>query len=401
MAKINKDAVAAIRSFFTETHNRDLKLTDETINGIFNSEKWDDLSEDEQMELLLKSEGIAQSVMVTDPGISVLANKLDEDDKAQEEITACIDATMKAKASAVDVYALFRRIYTKDELDAMPYPGTEAKDVGENQKPDIVKTTDNTGKKITKTWTNDFVSTLRRGKELENKIVDIKKEQKTPGSVPALKGKGSEGLAAELSDATARRNALRNMVKRAISVHHQYEAINAMPLVSIRWIKGKDGQTVMPDKCGTAKGRPVTGAPKPLWMFTTADAGEDGRDFSVTQMLAMDPAKALKAGGTLADLVATAATGADTPEGETQLTVDDFVSSVADFSTVLNKRENMALLLTKVAPVKDEDDTSADDLLESICRLYLNLAPIYNKNKSRYEAIINKDEEEEPARKVG
>jgi len=97
----------------------------------------------------------------------------------------------------------------------------------------------------------------------------------------------------------------------------------------------------------------------------------------------------------MADLTATSANGAATPTGETEKTVDDFTNDVVDYAAILNKRENMALLLTKVAPVKDKTDTSADDLLVSVCGLYLNLGDIYKKNKSRYEALINKGEEEE------
>lgn len=389
---VDQDLVDAVKDAFKDAKGRDLKLPDYAINGIASSDKWEDMDDEEKIAALLKAEETALQVSVTDPGISVLVAKID--DAAEAQITECIEAVMNSKTTAVDIYATFKRIYTKEDMDGMPYPGTDKDHVTDNQKPDIIKRPDNTGKMITTVWTNDFCQTMGRGKEFQSIIDDVKKEQKAPGSVPHLKGKGKQELAAMLSDATARRNALRSMVKRAISVHHQWEAINAMPLVTIQWIKGKSGGTVIPDKHGSDKGRSVTGSPKPIWIFNSDDPG-NGRDFSVTQMLAFDPAKALNGenGGNMADLIATAATGADTPTGEAEKGVDDFINDVVDYADMLNKRENMALLLTKVAPLKDKEDTSADDLLVSVCGLYLNLADIYKKNKNRYEALINKDDD--------
>jgi hypothetical protein len=392
--------LAAVREAFKDETGRDLAVSDKVLNmAIERCETWEEMEPEQTIKFLTGLEKQVADVSITDPGITLLVSKID--DQAEEEITACIDAVMKGKTTAVDVYAQFKRIYTREEMNAMPYPNTDKEHVSGNQRPDKVKTTDQTGKAITVQWTHDFVSAMGRGKEAENLIADVKKEQKAVGSIPTLKGKGKAELASILSDATARRNALRNMVKRAISLHHQWEAINAMPHLGIQFIKGKQGGTVIPNEFGEAKGKPVTGAPKPIWIYPADDAG-NGRDFSVTQVLAMDPAKALNMpeGGTMAELVATAATGADTPEGTPEATVDDFTAVVPDFATILNKRENMALLLKKVAPSKDASDSEPDDLLESICSLYLNLKPIYDKNKSRYERIINRDNEE-PELKTG
>lgn len=398
MANINKEAVTAIREAFTAAKGRELKLSDETINGIFNSEKWEELEEDGQMELLLKSEGIALSVMVTDPGISVLVSKLEADDEFQSELTDCIDAVMKNKTTAIDVYAQFRRILTKEDMDGAPFPGTDKDTVFGNHRPDKVVRVDQTGKEIVTVWTNDFVSALGRGKQYEGIIDEVKKEQKTPGSTQ-YKGKSKKELASLLSDATARRNAMRSMVKRALAFHHQFEAIAAMPQVEIEFIPGEGSSaTLIPDRFGvnSHKGIKVTGAPKPIWIYPKG-AASNGRDFSVTQVLAFDTAKALKGenGGSMADLVATAGTGAGTGEGEAAVTLDDFVKLAPDFWNVLNDRANMATLLKMVAPKKD--DTAPDDLLESVCSVYLALKPIYDKNKTRYETIINRKDEQEDA----
>lgn len=400
---LSKKEMSALRNTFKEQAGHELILSDEIVNAIYSRvENVDDMDDEEIVKLLTNAEQEVAKVAVTDPGISVLVSKID--DTFSAEIAECVGAAMKNKTTAVDVYAQMKRVYTKDEMDAMPVPGTDKDHVTGNQKPDKVSTKDQTGKPITKYWWNDFVSATPLGKQYENDIDDVKKEQKTAHSVPRFRGVGKADLASMLATATAQRNALRSMFKRAGSLHHQWEAIGSMPKVKISWIKGSekkaDGSkacTIMPDKFGQAKGKPVSGSPKPIWIRPEDDEG-GGRDFSVTQVLAFDVPLALKNGGTMADLIDTAKTGADTPEGDTGPTLEQFIDTVPAFAELLNKRENMATLVKKINTKEEgEWSPSANDLLESLCSLHLFLKPIYDKNKKRFEELLQEEEEEEKA----
>jgi hypothetical protein len=399
--------VAAIRESFKDTKGRELNLSDAVLENFIvgAGKRWTDLEDAEDPEkeccdLLEKAEQEAAKVSVSDPGITALVRKMDE--TVHAEIAKCIEAVVKGKTTAVDIYAQFRRVFSKDDMDAMPIPNTEAEHVGENQRPDKVKTKDHTGKPITVVWSNDFVSAMPEGKDFEGKLDDISKELKTPGSVPWLKGKGKADIKALQAEFSQKRNALRSMVKRAISLHHQWEAIATMPKIGLRWIRGtKEKGIVIPQDFGDNDfgERPVTVtlSPKPIWIYPK-DEPENGREFSVTQFLAFDADMALngEGQGTMADLVATAGrgtaateseegegTGADMPEDQAQAELSRMVHW-------FNKRDNVALVLKRIANRKA--DPEGADLLDNVGTLYLLLKPIYEKNKGAYEALQQKED---------
>lgn len=389
----------AIREAFETNRKRTLNLSDELLTTIVQraGKRWDafenaDDPEEAACEFLEQAEQTAQQVMVSDPGISVLIQKMDME--FHKAVKDDIEAVVVSKNSAIHIYSHFRRIYSLDELNSMPIPGTELEHVTGNQRPDKTKTKDNTGKPITVVWSNDFVSAMPEGREYEGILDEVAKEVKAPGSVPRLKGKSKQQLASIKSDANQRRNALRSMVKRAVSLHHQWEAIRSMEKIGINWIAGTKEKysAYIPEGYGEGdngdKPTIVTVAPRSIWLFPKDDPA-NGRDFSVTQLLAFDVPAAIAKGGTMADLVETAGRGAvdasddDNGDGE-DMPEDVAMATFSQLVNYLNKRENMANVLRIMT---DKKHPEHNDWLENMGDLYSLLFPIMRKTRSQYEAL--------------
>lgn len=404
MSKLTKAQKALIndaRSMFKNSKNRDLNIADELLITVLENgrEMLEEMDDDQTVAFLLKAEAENTKIAAApiDPGISNLAHKLDQDMHATQMFRENIEAVMTGKQNSVTCYADFKRIFTKDELDAMPYPGTDKDSpyLG-NFKPDIVKTIAKSGpqvgQEITVTWTNDFVSALAIGKQYETIMDNAKKELENGGSVPAYKGWGKADLKAELSDATARRNALRSMVKRAIELHHMFEGVKGMAKVNIRWIKskGEDNKKFISMPVGFGEEEPsikVTRAPKNLWIFPEGEP-ENGREFSVTQLLAFDVATANANGGTLDALIATGRKGkaeGEEKEGDgVDMTEMEAYANMARTINFLNKRENNANVLRILA---DKSHPEHKDWVELIGDSWGAFYTLARRIKTEYEAL--------------
>lgn len=391
LSKEDKKLVRAIRVSFSETEQHDLRLSDENIIAIVDRcENWDDMADAERHSLFVKAEQAMEKIAVSDPSITALVDKIDEVFEA--EIVSCVEGTMKSKTTAVDIYAQMKRVYSKEQLDETPIPGTDKDTAKGNKKPDKVTKVTSSGTEITKTFWNDFPDSTPEGREYNRTYDDVRKEQKTPGSVPALKDKSKKELASILSLATGKRNALRSMFKRAGHLHHQFEAIASMQHVKIEWIPGLSTGTVMPDKFGHAKGKPVTGSPKPIWIWPENEPS-NGRDFSVTQILAFDVDKANAEGGTMAALIASTK-GEPEPTELASMSPNEFEELIPDVVNFLNKKENFSTVLKRI---NSKDPAESDDLLDTLCTLYLITKTIYDKNKARFEKLQMKEDDEEKA----
>ena len=391
--------LAAVREAFKDAKKRDINLSDVVLNAFIEraGDKWDEMDEDENIKFILECEKEAAKVSVADPGISRLVAKMDG--HFHEVLKEQVEITIKGKTTAVQLYAQMRRIYTADEMDAFAYPGSSKDDmpatVGNfSYRMDKVVRKDNTGKDITTIWCNDFADSTPEGKEYNTDIDDVGKEKKASGSVARFKGYSKADLASILSEATTRRNALRSMFKRAIKLHHHLRAIGIMPKVGLKFSKAKGSKyIVIPENYGTGTDgtRPIkaTLAPKCLWMWP-ADAPEDGRDFSVTQILALDIGAAIAAGGSMADLVATSNRDTEPPEGvEGEGDGADMEPDAAQavFSQAinwLNKADNRANLRRIMA---DKKNTDRKDWIENIGDLFHLVSTEYTKVEAAYKAI--------------
>lgn len=396
---LKKEDLQAIRSAFEEDQGHDLRLTDDAISAIVNklggigSDEWESMPDDEKMKLFVKAEDAVKGIQVSDPSINAIVAKMD--DLFLKELDECVDATMKAKTTAVDIYAQFRRTMSKTMLDETPFPDFDEKDVvGTNFRPDIYEKKTPTGK-VRVVWSNDLVQAMPKGKQYQLDIDEGNKAIKDITSVPRFKEKSKKELKAIVSTATAQRNALRSMVKRALAIHHQFQAVEAMPLVSIEWIRGFDKArcAAIPKEYGkgTEEGSfLVTLSPKPLWICPIVDGkvqGSEGNDFSITQLLAFDVPKAIKLGGTVSDLKESAKAEPSTPETAT-FTPEVMDTNVVTTWAMLSQKDNIAALRKRlVAP--DNEDTR-----EAYCALALIMyKSIYEPNRKWYEARLEADTE--------
>lgn len=392
-----KAAMAALldgtKAAFKAVNDRDIKLSDKVLSEVLLRAKgWDDMDDDAKMAFLLKAEETASTVMVADPGISKLVAKMDK--PFLSVVDTCLEAKVTDKASAVMVLAQFRRVFTLGELNGMVMPGWDEKDAeGTGYKPDKRKIKATTGEPVTVVWTNDLVSSMPEGKGFEKDLDDAKKEQANAGST-RFKALNKDDLKAVIASATQGRNNLRSLVKRAIKLHHQWEAIRKLNQVGIRWISGNKAKGVtMPTKCGQGElgehFEMVSLSPKPIWIYDTADSSK-GRDFSVTQVLAFNPAAARlgENGGNMADLVATAGKSADDdqPEdgnkaGET-MADDEAQATGSMLVNFFTKTENRAAVMKAIADYKK--NASGVEWLGILMELDRFVHPIAEKNRNTY-----------------
>jgi hypothetical protein len=395
--------VEGIRDFFEseEGRNRTLKLSDTVLDMVVsNCKNWDDMEVEDKLKLLEQAESEASKVGIADPAISELATIFNEDDMANEELQACLEAVKKSKTTAVDMYAQFHRLYTLEQLNSFPRPGWTEKDAeGTNYKPDIVETKDKaSGNPVTTVWMDDFIFSLARGKDLWTKLDEVKKELKTSGSVPRLAKRSKKELEAMKSELSSQFNALTNMVKKAIDVHHSFEAVQNLPLVQIEWITVPEDQGIaIPSQFGTGKvGKDavfVSRAPKPLWIYPKGKPS-DGKNLSVGQLIGFKIPEAIANGGTMADLLKTLERGSgDGNEGDgdgadwSEEEAYEGLSKVANF---FSKRDNIAMLNKILADKKHED---RNDWLENVGEIYFRIKSVYNKYRSEIEEITGGDSE--------
>jgi len=410
------EVLQGIKEAFRSVNDRDIKLSDKALDMVIaNAKQWNDWDDDAKMAFLLKAETANEKIAISDPGISKLVAKIDPAFRAV--VDSCLEAKVTDKASAVMVLAQFRRVYTLSEMNGMPMPGWDEKDVeNTDYRADKRKIKTTTGDPLTDVWTNNFVSAMPEGKVFEDDLTVATKEKDNPGTT-RFKALNKDELKAVIASATQGRNNLRSLVKRAIKLHHRWEAARKLNQIGIRWIPGtKTKGVAMPDKFGSAEPVSyVTLSPKPIWIYDASDPSK-GRDFSVTQLLAMQPelARLGENGGNMADLIATAGKGADDAEeadgnkaGE-DMADDEAQATASMFVNFFAKTENRAAVMKKIADYKKNPD--GVDWLGIVMEMDRLIHPIAEKNRNTYlniqqakmrnEDIKAEDEVDNPEREV-
>lgn len=387
---LKKAELKAIRTVFEEERGHDLRLTDDAISAIVEKigvEVFTEKDVEEQLKLFDTAEAAFKNIAVANPAISGIVSKFDT--AFNKELDVCLDATIKNKSSAVDIYGQFKRLFTRDQLNEMPYPGSDADDVkGTNYKPDIVETKTPAGEKVRTVFINDLVQAHPIGKQAQADIDDAINEGKVSGSVARFKDMGKQKLRDLIASQTQVRNGMRSLFRRSLQLHHKLEAVTGMPLVQWSWIPGSD------DKCPLVpkdfKGKDfmkITRSPKPLWLVPVVDGTPDhanGQEFSVSQIIAFKPDKALKEGGTLGDLKVSGKAAPVTPDqlGES-MSVDTMDTTLVALNAKLSNTEQRAALRLRMAQ-PDNDEFKA-----SVCALYLNLKGTYEANKKWYDEYLH------------
>lgn len=394
---LKKPMLKVIREAFADDRGHDLKLTDDAISAIverIGEEEFKAMDGEEQFKLFDDAESAFKGIAIADPSINGIVSKFDKAFDA--ELEACIESVIKSKTSSVDIYGQFKRVLTREQLNEMPYPGSDADDVkGTNYKPDIVEKKAVSGGKIRVVFTDDLVAATPRGKAYQSDIDDASNELKVSGSVPRLKNMGKQKLRDMINSATQGRNAMRSMFRRSLQLHHKLEAIDGMPLVKWAWIKGNDDKCpLVPETFKGDKFLKVTRSPKPFWLTPVTDGKEDhanGKEFSVSQVIAFNPTKALamKDGGTLGDLIDSAKGEPETPEtlGE-KMSVEEMDTAIVVLNAKLSNTQERAALRTR-AVQPDNDEVRA-----SYCALFVNLKGFYQANEKWYDEYLNGQEQQ-------
>lgn len=392
---LKKATLKVIREAFEEDQGHDLKLTDDAISAIvekIGEKEFAEMDGEEQIKLLANAEATFKNIAVANPAISGIVSKFDKGFEA--ELALCLDATIKNKSSAVDIYGQFKRLFTRDQLNEMPYPGSDANDVkGTNYKPDIVEDKTPAGEKVRTVFVNDLVQAHPIGKKAQADIDDAINEGKVSGSVPRFKDMGKQKLRDLIASQTQVRNGMRSLFRRSLQLHHKLEAVTGMPLVQWSWIPGSDDKCpLVPTDFKGAKFMKITRSPKPLWLVPVVDGVPDhanGQEFSVSQIIAFKPAKALAEGGTLGDLKVS---GKPVPptEGEIgeSMSIDTMDTTLVALNAKLSNTEQRAALRLRMAQ-PDQDEFKA-----SVCALYLNLKGTYDANKKWYDEYLNGKQEQ-------
>lgn len=392
---LKKAHIKGIREAFEAERGHDLKLTDDAISAIvegLGDEVFNGMELEEQCKLFDQAESAFKGIAVANPAISGIVSKFDK--AFETELSVCLDATIKNKSSAVDIYGQFKRLFTRDQLNEMPYPGSDADDVkGTNYKPDVVETKTPTGEKVRTVFVNDLVQAHPIGKQAQADIDDAMNETKVAGSVPRLKDMGKQKLRDMIASATQVRNGMRSLFRRSLQLHHKLEAVTGMPLVQWSWIPGTDDKCpLVPTEFKGAKFQKITRSPKPLWLVPVVNGTPDhanGQEFSVSQIIAFKPDKALREGGTLGDLKVSGKPVAPSEEqiGES-MSIDTMDTTLVALNAKLSNTEQRAALRLRMAQ-PDNDEFKA-----SVCALYLNLKSTYDANKKWYDEYLNGKQEQ-------
>lgn len=392
---LKKPMMKTIREAFEEDQGHSLKLTDDAISAIvekIGEDAFKALEFEEQVKLFTTAEDAFKGIAIADPSITGIVSKFDKEFDA--ELAVCIESFIKSKTSSVDIYGQFKRVFTRDQLNEMPYPGSDADDVkGTNYKPDIVEKKAVSGGKIRVVFTDDLVNATPRGKAYATDIEDASNELKVSGSVARFKSASKQKLRDTINTATQGRNTMRSLFRRAIQLHHKLDAIDGMPLVQWDWIKGTDDKCpLVPKEFKGKETNKVTRSPKPFWFVPVIDGKPDyanGKEFSVSQVIAFNPQKALAMPdkGTLVDLIDSAKGEPETPEtlGE-KMSAETMDTEVVVINAKLSNTAERAAVRKRIL------EPDQDELRASYCALYLNLKGIYDTNKNWYDDYLHGQE---------
>lgn len=396
---VTKKMLKAVRDTYSEDKGIDLILTDDVITALIEkTEGFDDMDGDAQIEVFAKAAEKYKTIAISDPTISGLVKAMDTQFHA--ELGACIEAVVKGKQSAVDMLGQFKRIWTLEQFKACPYPGAIKAEVeGTNWSPDITERKAVAGGMIRVVWTDDLAYAMSEGKAYQDTIDECSKELKISGTVARFKNKGKQYIRDELATATQGRNALRQIVRRAIQSHHKLDAISMFPLVKWSWIPGTHEKcSLMPVEYKGAEVIKITRSPKPLWLEAKDEKGNvvpgSGKEYSISQVIAFDTVKARAEGGTVGDLVDSAKAPAETPESLGEKMTDETMDTnvVVTFAKLSNTEARAALRTRSL-------EKGNEEMRAAYCGLHLFLASFYkaNNNATWYEEYQEKQNAKDTA----
>lgn len=177
------------------------------------------------------------------------AQKMIADKAINADLETFVNASHTVTRGPFVILKHLRRLYTAEELDSLPVPGTGTKTnpVKGNGRPDYYERPDGKGGTIKGYFTADAAAALPQGKALRDErdaikiaLIDGK------GTRADLAAKGKPELEVILGGVTTRIGNHLKVLRKAIACHHQMVAINLLPGASCeitkarRKVNGKD-----------------------------------------------------------------------------------------------------------------------------------------------------------------
>jgi hypothetical protein len=307
-----------------------------------------------------------------------LAGMIDAEFEASFE--ELFEASAKKIRGPLVILAELNRVFG-DKLVYFPVPDSPH-DPKSNVLTDKYETkvkTDDGYKTLKGSWYKDFYMGTHRGARMGKEIEAIGLAISKPTDVPAEYRDLNKLTKNELE---SRRKALRqnttyavNLIKRAMKVYQQMALINEkLPKIGVEFLTGEDGNVSM--------------SPVPIVVFNK-DKMIESKVISVGTLISYDVDKALRDGGSVQDLWATAGSGEgdsggandSEPETSFDITVAKFDDLVAELQNFLegNGGINMAHLSNAIKKWDDSSILSLGDLCSEFQTIYNMIQPRYEK----------------------
>jgi hypothetical protein len=166
-----------------------------------------------------------------------------------------------------------------------------------------------------------------------------------------------EQRVAEKNKISNRITAERNAIRDAINLFYVWHDIENMPEVMIDWL--------YVDKNAPVDKRVIRDTPKPVKVWSKSDI-DNFEYYSIATLITLDPAKAMKAGGSMDNLKATIGRGRKGGDGtktskfkiETVSDLEDAIIGIAQFKEVLDSMKNgkgMTALFNQLNKAESDD----------------------------------------------
>lgn len=278
-----------------------------------------------------------------------------------------------------------------DEMSATPTPGTEEKDVGDNQLPDVYtlpETVDGKIRDVTGSWIKDFVHGQPEYQVIAANKAGLKLAQKQDKDTPAewanLSGNKPE-CEGWLSYWQGKDTALVNLYRRAFALWHKIAAVNACAGLAVETLTDEEGN--------------LTDSSAALRLTDESDhkdARAHIKDMTIASFERLDlsrlddPTWMDKAGGNqYMALMATTNRGArDGKPNKIKIeNTRDFDDALASLAGWLN--DNSTSAYAKVLAEVSKKPEDSDDLISSIGRVndFLDSIMAKEKVRNRYNAL--------------
>ncbi len=382
---------AEMVAYFRALSGGETKLNDDQITAIIN-QAWmdaaDDASDQDLEDAILEGiasetvpDAAAKSIAITSAPARA-AREMAEKVKDNGTIAVILDKAIETEENRVtlprDLCIALVAAYGKEGMNSLPLVGSTIdgdKGTRQSNNPDVTYisvTTESGGTRKTRiSYIEQFAKEQPRAVKLQAEVDAIADKYATKDAA----------YQREVPKLNARIRAIVKVVRTAIRLYQQMEAVNSYPMASVEWVteKQKDEKT----------GKMVDGMPsttQPLVILNPSDK-LGFRYVTSSQFLSLDTDAAREKGGTFDDLMNTMARGPrGIGEAPFKMTKKNW------YGAVLEMLSGLETLESDVTAFLDKSGPESDEALEAFSELEKVITDITSKKKyaSRLSAIMDK-----------